>query len=232
MRKPLHSTRLLLLLALGCGAEHPSAEQDATADSSTALTQSAAPQWLDGPSFFLMTRAIELTGDAVPDTLFLAAHGAHSDSIRIALGAIVQGDTAELARWDSRYQLQAVRGAEPPSEAARLALLRTQLRAVLQSVSTEPFDGASWIGPWVTTDDDPDCTARTQSCMAASIRQALRSPPSTGGTPFDTARAASALKELRAVGRVQVEFRYGTESSAQVVWSPMLQRFVTVFSCC
>lgn len=229
---------VLCLLGAAC-AQEPVRETPARPDAGpSALPSPVAPSapeaapWRSGPIWLLESRALDLTGDGVHDTIFVEARGSRTDSMHIVLGAVVRGDTSLMAFWDGNYELTDEGIDGDRTEPELQVLLRSRLTDVLRSVAVEPFGGASAIGDWRVEDGEPDCIQSVESCVKGSIERAVRDSLLPSSAPFDTALARRALSDLRSPGRFEVVFSYGYESSERVVWSPVLRQFLTVFSCC
>ena len=226
------------MLVAAC-TQRPSEEAPAQADATVAAavppvvpaSQGGTP-WRSGPVWLLESRALDLTGDGVAESIFVEARGTRTDSMRIVLGAVVGGDTSLLALWDGNYELTDEQVGRETPEPELQVLLRSRLKEVLQRVSVEPFDGAGSIGEWRDEEGEADCIESVQSCVTASIQDLVRDSLLPPTAPFDTALARRALSELRSPGHLEVVLRYGYESSERLVWSPVLRRFLTVFSCC
>ena len=116
--------------AWACSSPEPARE--AAVDSSAAgpaIGDAAAP-WYE------RTRTLDLTGDGEADSVRLVATGERTDSVRIALVFLVDGEERHREEWESSYELALVDSAVRRSGRADSAL-RVELDAVLASIELE-----------------------------------------------------------------------------------------------
>lgn len=85
---------------------------------------------------YLRTRAMDLTGDGVADTVRLVATGVRPDSLQVELSLVVDGRVLHEERWGSGYELALVDSAQRAPGRAEAAL-RARLDSVLARVRVD-----------------------------------------------------------------------------------------------
>lgn len=182
-----------------------------------------------GPEWFAASRALDLTGDSVADTLLLVAQGRHVDSLVVHLFAHVGVDTLLLAAWDAAYML-----VDPPDSArapgpSREAFVRSQLASTLEEARVTAYTKAPALASWPVLSAEPMCNEGEPECLLASI---VRAAGEATREDIGDAWKLAVLADLTKPGRSALTFSYGYESTEVYVWSPLAKRFLLVFSCC
>lgn len=98
-----------------------------------ATSDTAPPPW------YRRGRSLDLTGDANADSVHLEAIGERSDSLRITLTLLVDGEVRHREEWGSSYELEHVDSALRRGARAD-TVLRGKLDSVLTSVVVRPLD--------------------------------------------------------------------------------------------
>ena len=129
------------IIALGCSSPEPEPASDPAAAPRPAAAPAAAPVATPAP-WYGRTRALDLTGDARPDSVRLEAHGARPDSLDVVLTLVVEGVEKHRERWGSSYELAlldpAVRVGPQAGE-----ILRARLDTVLAGLVVRRLDAPS-----------------------------------------------------------------------------------------
>ena len=132
IRRITATVLLAASLALGCSPaerERQPGQDGATSDSLARTTQ---------PPWYSRARALDLTGDAQPDTARLQAMGTRPDSLQITLTLIVDGVEKHRESWGSSYELTLVDSSTRAGPQVD-AILRARLDSVLASVIIQRF---------------------------------------------------------------------------------------------
>jgi hypothetical protein len=187
------------------------------------------------PSWFADERAVDLTGDAQPDTARLEAMGPTVDSLQIVFTIRSGGNTVYRNAWSSAYALSAIseegNRAIPNPDSA----LRAQLRTFLSKLKIEPLDRKELQESWINKTDD--CSEDPRNCLALQLLD-----DSTKKAGFATGRSLVPLFDIAAVNGIVADilaqpvpvvgYTYGSESQAKIAWSPAKHRFFTLYECC
>ena len=224
---------VLLLLSLACARSQSPADSPRDAERAP---QRDSVVLADGLSrWYERSRILDATGDGLPDTLRLTARGTRTDSLRVTLVVRSREGESLLASWLSDYDL-----IDPPDEVrtpgpARDSTLRAWYDRVLDEAAVEPFADTTLGKPWVPKPPFWDCQDNVHNCLM--IQMIEREHPrvrydSLVGLPFDTVTARRVVAELASRKLVALTYSYGYESTETVIWSPLLRKFLYVFSCC
>lgn len=126
MRRVLSVAATALLAA--CPSPEP-APDSALAVAPPSVDTAPAP-------WYARTRALDLTGDGIADTVRLVATGARPDSLQVELSLVVDGQALHEERWGSSYELQLLDPAQPAPGRVEAAL-RARLDSVLARVRVD-----------------------------------------------------------------------------------------------
>lgn len=117
----------LVALLAGCGRDTaPPRDTVATRD-------------LERPLWFREARAIDLTEDGKPDSAVVEARGERSDSLRIRILFVVDGQVLFTQEWASAYELTVVDSLQRRPHGSD-EYMRSQLAGVLEAVRVRPLD--------------------------------------------------------------------------------------------
>jgi hypothetical protein len=111
----------------------------ACAPDATPRQDTAASRADERPAWFHQARAIDLTDDGSPDSVVVEARGERSDSLRIHVSFVVDGQVLFTQEWASSYELANVDSlrARPPGSDE---YMRSRLTRVLDAVRVGPLD--------------------------------------------------------------------------------------------
>ena len=128
-----HLLALIVVIAtLGCSGGERRDELVRNPPAESAAAPTPAP-------WYRRARMLDLTGDRQADSVRVDAFGPRSDSLRITLSIVVDGEVKHREGWSSSYELALL------DSAARVhpsvdAFLRAQLDTVLASVIVQRLD--------------------------------------------------------------------------------------------
>jgi len=132
------------IIALGCSSSSPAPASDSAASPPAASSPATTPVTAATP-WYQRSRALDLTGDGLADSVILEAHGGHPDSLEgldVILTLVVDGVEQHREEWGSSYELAlldpAVRLGPQAGE-----ILRARLDTVLASVVVRRLDALS-----------------------------------------------------------------------------------------
>ena len=133
------------VVLLGCGEGTPAPDREGSAGASDTDPRGTDPRGADAgargalPSWYQQSRALDLTGDGVADSVRLVAAGTNPDSLRVTLTFVVGSTAMHEEEWGSSDELAHVDSAllAPPRVDS---LLRARLDSVLASVRAQRFD--------------------------------------------------------------------------------------------
>ena len=204
------------------------------------------------PTFFDKRLIADLTGDGRPDTMRLRASGAQPDSLSIVF--TIRSDNRELYRqsWMSADELIDPPEMPPDPGAARDSLarmMRARLEEVFRNIRVEKLDSARVVAPW---EPGPgDCMESVRDCISWYLRyQAQRERRSRAGLspepaaqpevsaffraidslPVDSAAVDSIVHDIATHTRVTASISYGYETSEELAWSRLRQRFFIIWA--
>ena len=130
------TSRVAALIAIGaclaCTGPETTREQRSVA-AGVDTSETAPPPW------YRRGRSLDLTGDANADSAHLEAVGERSDSLRVTLTLLVDGEEKHREEWGSSYELEFVDAALRRGARAD-TVLRGKLDSVLASVAVRPLD--------------------------------------------------------------------------------------------
>jgi hypothetical protein len=186
------------------------------------------------PAWFSDELAIDLTGDARPDTARIEALGPSVDSLEIVFTIRSGGKTVYRNSWNSTYALSAISEgshAIPHPDSA----LRGQLRRFLGRIKVEPLDRKELQQSWLHKTDD--CSDDPRNCVALELlNDSTKNAGFTTGRSlvplFDTAAVYEIVADMLAHSVPTISYSYGSESNARIAWSPSKGRFFTLWECC
>jgi len=209
-----------------------------------ALLQPVTPPSLQARDslWYRAVHARDVTGDGIPDTLILEATGRRVDSLEVTLNIRSQGRRLYHERWLSTYYF----AYDAPTDSIPESTRRTQVfRHLSEFFSPERFSPLTTAGgSWKPRDDQDPRSAIAFDIKYRRARDSLTrahtQPDSVGSiasrhawsAPFDTSYVLRIWQELATTRRVTFTFFSGGEYTRTIVWSPILGRFVVVFSCC
>lgn len=187
----------------------------------------------------------DLTGDGIPDTLILRATGHRVDSLQVTLDIRSQGRGLYHEAWLSNWYFQYDAPLYRIDEQTKRSRVFHHLRAFFRPESFALLDTAGAGRPWRPSEDDRD--PRNSIAFDFKYGRALDSLMRTH-VPRDSAQSIARRDALTAsldssyilrvwqdlARRRPMTFTFfsGGEYTRTIVWSPVVRRFVIVFSCC
>ena len=121
---------VVLSISPGCSSSEPESASDELPQTPGRLASNPRP---DTPRYW-QARVLDLTGEGRADTVRLEAVGLRTDSLRVTLSFVVDGQKRFREVWNSGYELALLDSAAlEPSRAD--SILRTRLDGVLANVA-------------------------------------------------------------------------------------------------
>ena len=195
--------------------------------------------------WFESERRLDLTGDGRPETIRVQAHGTRPESLAVEMTITSAGRELYRVEWNSvLYFFYDEPVSEIPGDVV-LSQVNSQFARLLAESAFEPFTTLDYPTAWVPTvpdsDDPRDRIAWTLKAEPARRRltDSLGTEPSSVQLaryrwtfPVDTAAVNRVWRDMAGLDLVSFTFFSGGEHLRKIVWSPMRQEFMVVWSCC